>query len=199
VSRRPASALILAGGKSSRFGSDKALAIFRGESLLARALRAARAEFAQVAVVAKDPQRYAAIVTESKPFRGALVADGNDSTTPLAGLVAGLAWCPTEVAFAFAVDMPFAVDPALLDALEAALGPGDHDAAAPSRAGQLEPLCALYRRNPALEAGRTLLANNAGPSALLRTLRTAVVEWPDETPFLDADTQAALEALERRP
>ena len=198
MSRRQASALILAGGQSSRFGSDKALAIFRGESLLARAVRTACAEFAQVAVVSKEPQRYAALVAEVESLPAALVADGNDSATPLAGLVAGLGWCPAEVAFAFAVDMPFAVDEPLLDALEAALSSGDHDAAAPRRAGQLEPLCALYRRKPALEAGRTLLVKNAGPSALLRALRTAVVDWPDETPFLDADTRADLEALERR-
>ena len=188
---RAACALVLAGGRSARFGSDKALAIFAGQALVTRAVEAAQAAFTQVAVVAKDPVRYAA------QARGAaLVADGSDLVTPLAGLIAGLEWSPAEVVFVFAVDMPFAVDAALLDALEAAIE--GRDAAVPTCGGQPEPLCALFRKAPALQAGRALLAAQKGPSALLGALDAAWVDWPDGRPFLDADTPDALADLGRR-
>jgi len=46
---RDACAVVLAGGESRRFGSDKALAQFRGEPLISRVVRELRAAgFAQV-------------------------------------------------------------------------------------------------------------------------------------------------------
>ena len=50
---RSASAIALAGGRSARFGSDKALAVFRGAPLLASVLRGLRAQFGDVLVIAK--------------------------------------------------------------------------------------------------------------------------------------------------
>jgi molybdopterin-guanine dinucleotide biosynthesis protein A len=64
-------------------------------------------------------------------------------------------------------------------------------------AGARQPLCALYRREPCLRAAAELLARSAvGPKRLLDTVRTAFVDWPDERPFLDADTPAQLARLE---
>src|SRR5207248_4449155 len=62
---RDACAVVLAGGESRRFGSDKALAQFRGEPLIAHVLRGVcAAGFAQVALAAKEPQRYAGVAEE---------------------------------------------------------------------------------------------------------------------------------------
>jgi molybdopterin-guanine dinucleotide biosynthesis protein A len=91
--------------------------------------------------------------------------------------------------------MPFAADPKLLEALFLAIE--GHDAALPEQGGAQQPLCALWRRTPALAAVRPLLEQSAGPRALSQKLRTASVEWPDPRPFLDADTQEALLALSR--
>ncbi len=188
---RPACALVLAGGQSRRFGSHKALARFRGAPLVAHALAAAAAEFAHVALVAKDAQRYVRFA----PTNAALIDDGTEQETPLAGLVAGLQWSPLDIVYSFAVDMPFAVDAQLLDALcEAIAG---HDAAIPVCNGQEQPLSALWRRGPALEAARSLLAQGKGPRALGQALRTARVQFDDERPFLDADTPEELQRLEQ--
>ena len=185
---RSASAIALAGGRSARFGSDKALAIFRGAPLLASVLRGLRAEFAEVTVVAKRAEPYAA-------FGASIALDRSALYTPLSGLEAGLAATSSEVVFCCAADMPFAADGALLDALSAALA--GHDAAVPVHAGVRQPLCALYRREPCLRAATVLLARSAvGPKRLLDTVRTAFVDWPDERPFLDADTPEQLARLE---
>jgi molybdopterin-guanine dinucleotide biosynthesis protein A len=191
VDRRDASALILCGGQSSRFGSDKALALFEGQALIARAAQAARSRFAHVALVAKDAAVYAAHASGA-----ALVNDGAAASTPLAGLAAGLAWAPTELVFATAVDMPFAFDDRLVAALFEQIA---HRAAAvPQQGGALQPLCSLWRRSSALGAARTLLEQNAGPRALARAVDAVVVPWADPRPFLDADTPALLDALQRR-
>ncbi|HWE22573.1 MAG TPA: molybdenum cofactor guanylyltransferase [Myxococcales bacterium] len=186
---RDASAIALAGGRSERFGSDKALADFRGAPLLLAVVGALRAEFPEVLVVAKRAEPYAASGAR-------VVLDRAPLYTPLSGLEAGLAAASRDVVFCCAADMPFAVDALLLDALFAALS--GHDAAVPVHAGARQPLCALYRRDPCLAAASALLAKSAvGPKRLLDSVRTAFVEWPDERPFLDADTREQLAKLDR--
>ena len=181
-----ACAIVLAGGRSTRFGSDKSLALLRGEPLLAHVLRACAKRFGEVLLVAKEPARYGSFCGDAR-----LVRDRASASTPLAGLEAGLAASTTEVAFCCAGDMPFAVDAALLDALFAALE--GHDAAVPVNGGHLQPLCSLYRRDICLAAATSALAEGpGGPRRLLDAVRTAQVPWADEKPFLDADTREDL-------
>jgi len=184
---------VLAGGESRRFGSDKALAKFRGEPLVARAVRTLReAGFAQIAIVAKDPHKYAEAASGAE-----LVADAGDSQTPLAGLEAGLRASNHPLIFACAADMPFAADGPLIDALSAAIE--GHDAAVPHAGGSLQPLCALWRRDPCLRIATGLLQGPrpVGPRAILPLVRAARLQWEDAHPFLDADTPEVLRELER--
>jgi molybdopterin-guanine dinucleotide biosynthesis protein A len=185
---RKASAIALAGGRSARFGSDKAMAPFRGRPLLATVVAALRAEFDEVLVVAKRAGVYAG-------FGAPVVRDRSDLYTPLSGLESGLASAANDVVFCCGADMPFAADARLLDALFAAL-PG-YDAAVPVHGGVRQPLCAMYRREPCLAAATTLLARSAvGPKRLLDSVRTAFIDWDDERPFLDADTPEQLARLD---
>jgi molybdopterin-guanine dinucleotide biosynthesis protein A len=187
---RKASAIALAGGRSERFGSDKALAAFRGAPLLAAVLGALRAEFDEVLVVAKLTERYGG-------FGVPVVLDRSGLYTPLSGLEAGLATASNDLVFCCGADMPFAADPRLLDALFAALV--GHDAAVPVHGGARQPLCALYRREPCLAAATSLLARSAvGPKRLLDAVRTAFIDWEEERPFLDADTPGQLASLDSR-
>ncbi|MGZ6123703.1 MAG: molybdenum cofactor guanylyltransferase, partial [Myxococcales bacterium] len=179
-------------GESRRFGSDKALAQFRGEPLIGRVLRTLRdAGFAQVILAAKDTTRYA-------PFAAAsdLVPDVRPIQTPLAGLAAGLRASRHALVFACAADMPFAADGPLIDALTAAVE--GHDAAVPHAGGSLQPLCAMWRRDFCLPLAEELLAGPrpVGPRAILPRVRTAKLDWADIRPFLDADTPEVLRELE---
>jgi len=198
---REACGLVLAGGRSTRFGSDKALAQFRGAPLLAHVLRGlSAAGFTQIALAAKDPARYATVVEEHARVTSArveLLQDGHAAETPLAGLAAGLRASRYQLVFACAADMPFAADPALIDALTAAIA--GHDAAVPEAGGSLQPLCAIWRREPCLAAAEQLLATPRppGPRAILQQTKAAKLDWADIRPFLDADTPEALRDLDR--
>jgi len=189
---RQACALVLAGGESRRFGSDKALARFRGATLLEAVLRGlSTLQFAQIAVVAKDPGKYAAYAGAAE-----LINDARAVQTPLAGLAAGLRAARHETVFACAADMPFAADAALVDALISALA--EHDAVLPAAGGVLQPLCAVWRRDPCLAAAEELLLapRPVGPRAILQRVRWTRLPWSDLRPFLDADTPAALRELD---
>ena len=189
---RDACALVLAGGESRRFGSDKALAQFRGEPLVARILRTLReVGFGQVVLAAKDTAKYAPYAPPAD-----LLRDVRPIQTPLAGLEAGLRASRHELVFACAADMPFAADGALIDALTAAIE--GLDAAVPHAGGSLQPLCALWRRDPCLRAAEGLLQGPrpVGPRAILPLVRSTKLTWADVHPFLDADTPEVLRELE---
>jgi len=189
---RDACAVVLAGGESRRFGSDKALARFRGEPLIARVVRELRnVGFNQVAIAAKEPEKYADAAPGAE-----LLRDVRPIQTPLAGLAAGLRASRHALVFACAADMPFAADAALIDALTAAIA--GHDAAVPHAGGSLQPLCGLWWKDACLRAAEALLAGPRppGPRAILPLVRAARLDWPDPRPFLDADTPEVLRELE---
>jgi molybdopterin-guanine dinucleotide biosynthesis protein A len=206
----PHAAVLLAGGRSTRFGGDKLLARLGGAPLLAHSVRGALALFREVFLVAKESGRYRGVL-EAEGLGDLLDRDRvlhlrrdlSRRRTPLAGLQAGLTHARSEACFVAGADMPFAADRKLLRALEAALA--GHDAAAPRFAGSEQPLCALVRRRPCLEAANALLTRRAaGPFALLQTVRTAWIDYESVEPrdrlglpFLDADTRAALRRLAR--
>jgi molybdopterin-guanine dinucleotide biosynthesis protein A len=124
------------------------------------------------------------------------VADACALQTPLAGIEAGLAACGADLAFVCAADMAFVGDDALLEALFAHAG--ERDAVVPVNGGVRQPLCAVYRPATCVGIARDVLREGAvGPKRLLDLVRTELLEWPDERPFLDADTPEALAALER--
>lgn len=95
-----ASVIVLTGGTSKRFGSDKSQAKIDGVSLIERILVSIPSEFETV-IVGPDPQildaRYKTV--QENPIGGG----------PVAGFKAGLELCTSEIVVLIATDMPFAV------------------------------------------------------------------------------------------
>ena len=111
--------MLLVGGASTRFGSPKALARLRGETLAERAWRLLGEACSDRIAVGK--------LADGLELPFDLVDDGSDVRAPLAGLVAGLRAARTEVAVVIPVDMPL-LDAAAVCALgqacrEAAVSP----------------------------------------------------------------------------
>jgi molybdopterin-guanine dinucleotide biosynthesis protein A len=139
---------VLAGGRSTRYGSSKALAEVGGRRIVDRALDALRAAAPDIIVLANDPALGGEI---GLPFR----ADARPGLGALGGIHAGLTWAAEDGRYgvlAVACDMPF-LSPSLLRLLvdEA----NDHDVVVPESGGRrgIEPLCAVYATTclPAIE------------------------------------------------
>lgn len=141
--------VILAGGRSLRFGSDKAFANLGGVSLVSRAARSLDPVAARVVVVANDVKRHE---VEGVAVRPDLIP----GIGPLGGLHTAVSWAAEEglqSAVVLATDMPFVPSALLLD-LTGKLGPGVAVVPESRSPRGCEPLCAAYDVAclPAIEA-----------------------------------------------
>ena len=158
-------AFILAGGKSTRMGADKAFVALDGRTLLARALELARSTTADVRIVG-DPAKFAEF--------GPVVEDVFRECGPLGGIHAALRASSAELNLMLAVDVPF-VSPALLEFL-IARARGSAALVTVARAGgRWQPLCAVYRREFAEAAEKALQSGRHKIDALFDTVWTLAV------------------------
>lgn len=143
--------VIQAGGESRRMGQNKALMTFCGQPLIARVA-------ARLAPLADEM-----LVTTNSPaelgFLGLpLIPDLLPGKGALGGLYTALNAAHLPLVAVVACDMPFA-NPRLLAAESGLLRSENVDLVIPRSADGLEPLHAVYRRQPCLEAVRDALEN----------------------------------------
>lgn len=101
-------AIILAGGQSSRMGQDKALLKVGAFPLLQRICLVARECSAQVNVITPWPQRYQSILpNECRIIQEVLLPDQTQPHGPLIGFAQGLAQVNTEWVLLLACDLPY--------------------------------------------------------------------------------------------
>lgn len=128
--------VILAGGRSTRMGRNKAFLEAGGERLIDRQVRLFRSLFPEVIIVTASPLDYldqpAAIATDIFPGRGAL-----------GGIYTGLFHASDEQAFFAACDMPFLNPDFLAYMVDQAAG---RDIVVPAPPDGLQPLHAIYSR-----------------------------------------------------
>jgi len=175
--------LVLAGGRSQRFGSEKALAQLAGLSLLRRAVDTLRPLAVQIAVSAiagSAPER------EAREMGLIVVHDiVRPEAGPLLGVHAGLAWARTLGARAL-ITLPCDVvcaPPAALDGLARANG-----AAYIATGRGAESLCAIWPL-AALPILEKLLAGGHPPVRdALRALHAVEIFVPGADVFLNLNT-----------
>ena len=188
--------LVLAGGRSSRFGGEKAVALLGGRPLLLWAVRRLRSVCRDVAVNARPGTETEALaLAEGLPV---LHDAPGDPDGPLAGVKAGLAWAASRGARALAVspcDAPLLPDDLFVRLVEAA-GPG---AAMAVTAEGRQPLCALWPVDALPDLTR-VLADGAHPPTwrtLLELGAKEVLFTPPDA-FANINTREDLEAAALR-
>jgi len=184
--RQPLSLLILAGGKSTRMGQDKAWLMLDGRPLVMRVIDRVLPLVDEVIVSTNQPDAFDAWLPKLT-LPAHTVADRHRGIGPLAGLYAGLLAARCDLVLALATDMPF-VNPALISYLAQLATGADVDAVVPqvpnAETGQigLEPLHAIYRKSclPAIEA--CLEADHRRVVSFLDQVRLRVVSSEEIRP-----------------
>src|SRR5947209_5535106 len=136
---------VLAGGRSSRMGRDKALIEIEGTRLISRVAHAVCAA-AGTATLIGDPEKYGGLGYPVQP-------DIFTGCGPLAGIHAALTASGSDWNLILACDMP-EVEAAFLTELLDRAGQAGKDCLLPAgESGRPEPLCAVYHRRvlPAVE------------------------------------------------
>lgn len=164
--REDLTVFILAGGKSTRMGADKAFGVLDGRTLLARMLDLGRSLAANVWIVG-DSAKFA-------PF-APVVEDIFPGCGPLGGIHAALRSSQTDLNVILAVDVPF-VSLALLQFLisRARSSPASLVTLAQAN-GRLQPLSAIYRRAFANIAGKALREGRNKIDALFQPESTQII------------------------
>ena len=188
--------IVLAGGSSSRFGSDKLWAPYAGRPLLHHAIDRVGRVSSDVVVVMRP-----AADGRDLPDGARLVHDSTEGEGPLAGLHAGLlAAVRSDVALVVAGDMPDVPVDVLREIL-LVMDAGGADAVALETESGPSPVPIGLRTWPAAEAVHALL--HAGRRRLgdvldvLPTTMIAEATWtrldPERRSLFDVDEPADLE------
>ncbi|NEP02859.1 MAG: molybdenum cofactor guanylyltransferase [Symploca sp. SIO2E9] len=139
-------ALVLAGGKSSRMGSDKALIPWEGIPMLTRVTQTAAACCQQVYIITPWPSRYLAVVNECYQF----LEESNPGQGPLVALAQGFSQIasksPPNWIWLLACDLP-CLQTKLVQTWISQLSELAPETLAlvPQQKGRWEPLCGFYR------------------------------------------------------
>jgi len=160
-------AFILAGGASSRMGTDKSQLPLEGQTFTERIAETLRKLTNSVSVVGREADARLPSVADVYPQWGAL-----------GGLHAALAACKREWAIVVACDLPFVTAELFLFLAEKRV---DHDAVVPvQRDGRPQPLAALYRVDPCRQRATELIeAGRRRPLDLLAAVKTHWISFAE--------------------
>lgn len=192
--------MVLAGGASTRFGSDKTAALLDGVTLLDRVVDVARTAVDDVLVVGPRAPGSTGSGLGAPESSGSLaeapgacrqVVEPEPRRGPLGGFAHGLAHVESPVVLLLAADHPH-LQPEFLRSLLVRLVEADGDAAVdavvPMRDGRSEPLVAAYCTDVGPVAEQVLAEGGRSMRALLDRLR---VDWWAEEDWRRIDPAGA--------
>ena len=196
------SAVILAGGFSRRFGSDKALVVLAGKPLVLHVInRVSKAVDEVLVVVSSNDQKnkFETILGE----KANVIIDKDDSQTPLVGAITGFENAKAEYSLLLPCDTPLVSTQIVQFLLDMCT---NRNAAIPRWPnGYIEPLQAVYHTKFALTAAKTAFAQGKmNMRSMIDNLRgvryvsTMVLEQlePDLLTFFNVNTPQDLKKAE---
>lgn len=165
----PATAIVLAGGKSSRMGTNKALLKMDEQFVIERIIVEVKKVVEQVIIVTNSFSEYDFLQLP-------MVEDTWKEKGPLAGIHAGLTASTTEKNMVIACDMPFVsaeIVQHLLDSLD------KYEAVVPLIDQQLHPLFACYKKDVAQKANQSIENGELRLKRFLQGLHVKVLAEED--------------------
>lgn len=186
IAKQQITVQIMAGGRSSRMGRDKALVQLGGQTLAMRALEQWHGWGAKILYSVGSRPAPVWLPDWAEP-----VWDTHPECGPMGGLEAGLLCCVTPYLLLCAVDLPF-VTPKHGERLAAAIGRAD--SCAFCRDGMEEPLFGLYRAESCLPVVvRRLEQGQFRMRELFSEWNSVLIPTTEEEMFRNLNTQQDLE------
>ncbi|MBQ0070455.1 MAG: molybdenum cofactor guanylyltransferase [Spirochaetales bacterium] len=176
---------ILAGGRSRRFGSDKAEALLEGKSFLATLL-SSFSHYRDILVSVRKDR-----LLSPSSFR--VLRDEKDDMGPMEGLRQVLSHAENDWVFVIPVDMPL-VDSSLLNALSSFMSE-DYDIILPSIDSRMTPLPALYHKRVLPLVEESLEKGNLRLMDLIQRTKWKAVETASSKQLVNINDQEAYKAL----
>ncbi|MFN5324412.1 MAG: molybdenum cofactor guanylyltransferase [Bacteroidota bacterium] len=181
----PAQAFILAGGQSSRMGTDKAMVPFRGMPMMQHGIQLLSEHFSKITIVSNHEKH--------KMFGLDVIPDAFEKIGPLGGIIAGLRHSTSELNFFMACDMPLVPSAVIVALLEQA---SNDQCITTSFQGSRETLCTLYPTSalPLLET--MAIKQQYRLHDVLIELEADVVDVThlcENNPFININTPAELQ------
>ncbi|MCJ7423623.1 molybdenum cofactor guanylyltransferase [Candidatus Bathyarchaeota archaeon] len=199
---RDRSAVILAGGSSSRFGKDKGLMDLADKPLIKYVLDAA-SNLVEETIVVVSSNAQAKSYTKALDADVKVLVDAENIQTPLIGALTGFDAAHGEYSLLLPCDVPFVSKDILALLLDLCT---DKAAAIPRQPNAyMEPLHAVYCTKPALDAARTALnRGELNMKAMVEKLRgvryvsSLVLQQldPDLRTFFNVNTPSDLKRAE---
>ena len=194
------SGIVLAGGRSSRFGSDKLEAYVDGERLLDRSVAALARVATEVVVVSEPSSVRAAPIRPGVPVH--LVEDPEPFGGPLVGLLAGLEAAAEPLVLVVGGDMPSLRADVLRLLIARLVHDPDRSVVTLAARGRIVPLPMALRTGAATDVARRLIGDGERRlRGLAERLPAAVIdeaEWrpldPDGDTLRDVDRPEDLPA-----
>jgi molybdopterin-guanine dinucleotide biosynthesis protein A len=169
------SAFILAGGKSSRFGSDKALFEYRGRPLIEHVIESIRPVVGRMAIISNEPERLAYLEIPCHP-------DSVEGLGPFGGVYTAMLLCVTDFALVVGCDMP-EISADLIRYMASVSG--GYDVVVPRVGGWYEPLHALYSKRCLPPAEKSIRAGNRQIVSFFTEVSVRAVEEEEVSRFGD--------------
>ncbi len=195
--------IVLAGGKSSRLGRNKALQLVGGKSLIQWVIDRLATVSAEIIIATAHGEE----IPCSSDVRLTTVADEYPGRGPLAGIYSGLIASPAPRAIVVGCDTPF-LSTGLLEYMTR-ISP-TFDVVIPRIKDRVEPLCAVYSKSCVAPIRQLLQQNELKIIELFPMVRMRYVEEdevdsldPEHLSFFNINSQADLDratalAIEKR-
>lgn len=179
---------VLTGGRSSRFGSDKALHLVGGRAMALHVADALRSLADPVTLVG-DPDRYGSLGLP-------VIPDQMAGAGPLAGIVSALANASTPWVLVAACDMPKLSAAPLASLLAAAVQSNVWAVLPRTPDGRLQPLCAAYAKAALDPLSSALQGGTRKVTDAIQSLSWRALDMDDASPFANVNRRSDLTALE---
>lgn len=167
----------MAGGKSSRMGTDKGLLEFDGRPLVQYGIYLLLGCFPEIYISTNH--------ADYEQFNLPIIPDIHRKCGPMGGLHAVLSTIKTDYCFIISCDMPFVEWPILNKILKNC---NDFQITIPRIGEQIEPLCAVYAKNLLPEVEKRIETGNFKMHDLIRNAKTNYIDFDSSEPFFNFNT-----------